>query len=225
MIQLKGRQAGALKCIIPADMSERQMIDGFAKLLSMGRHLFEESEIVIDLQTRVFSPSLLSKIWKSFIEPSGCYVKEWIVADERSRVWLDRMGFRTAETDRLYARREAAAAPARRAASETLVHAGTVRGGQKIAHEGDVIVIGNVNQGAEISAYGNVTVIGRLNGLVHAGCGGDDEKTIVARSLETGQIRIGTKVGIIDKSSIFWGKSVFIKISENEVQVIPWPAL
>ena len=88
-----------------------------------------------------------------------------------------------------------------------------------------MIVIGNVNQGAEISASGNVTVIGRLNGLVHAGCGGDDGKTIVARSLETGQIRIGTKVGIIDKSSIFWGKSVFIKISENEVQVIPWPAL
>ena len=100
-----------------------------------------------------------------------------------------------------------------------------MRGGQKIAHDGDVIVIGNVNQGAEISASGNVTVIGRLNGLVHAGCGGDDGKTIVARSLETGQIRIGTKVGIIDKSSIFWGKSVFIKISENEVQVIPWPAL
>ena len=225
MIQLKGRQAGALKCVIPADMSERQMIEGFAKLLSMGSHLFEGSEIVIDLQTRVFSPSLLSKIWKSFIEPSGCFVKEWIVADERSRVWLDRMGFRTAETDRLYARREAAAAPARRAASETLVHAGTVRGGQKVAHNGDVLVIGNVNQGAEISASGNVTVIGRLNGLVHAGCGGDDGKTIVARSLETGQIRIGTKVGIIDKSSIFWGKSVFIKISENEVQVIPWPAL
>lgn len=86
-------------------------------------------------------------------------------------------------------------------------------------------MIGNVNQGAEISATGNVTVIGRLNGLVHAGCGGDDGKAIVARSLETGQIRIGTKVGIIDKSSIFWGKSVFIKISENEVQVIPWPAL
>ena len=39
MIQLKGRQAGALKCVIPADMSERQMIDGFAKLLSMGSHL------------------------------------------------------------------------------------------------------------------------------------------------------------------------------------------
>lgn len=225
MIQLKGRQAGALKCVIPADMSERQMIEGFAKLLSMGSHLFEGSEIVIDLQTRVFSPSLLSKIWKSFIEPSGCFVKEWIVADERSRVWLDRMGFRTAETDRLYAKREAAAAPVQRAASETFVHAGTVRGGQKIAHDGDVIVIGNVNQGAEISASGNVTVIGRLNGLVHAGCGGDDGKTIVTRSLETGQIRIGTKVGIIDKSSIFWGKSVFIKISENEVQVIPWPAL
>lgn len=224
MIQLKGRQAGALKCVIPDDMSERQMIDGFAKLLSMGSHLFQGSEIVIDLQKRVFSPSLLSKIWKSFIEPSGCCVKEWIVEDERSREWLDRMGFRTTETDRLYSRRETQPSPFS-GADETFIHAGTVRGGQKITHNGDVIVIGNVNQGAEISAAGNVSVIGRLNGLVHAGCRGDDEKTIISRSLETGQIRIGTKVGIIDKSSIFWGKSVFIKISEGEVQVIPWPAL
>ncbi|OUO91876.1 septum site-determining protein MinC [Cloacibacillus sp. An23] len=223
MIQLKGRQAGALKCVIPADMSERQMIDGFSKLLSMGSRLFEGSEIVIDLQTRVFSPSLLSKIWKCFIEPSGCCVKEWIVSDEHSRTWLDRMGFRTAETDRLYARREAPHSAG--ASAETLVHAGTVRGGQKLAHGGDVIVMGNVNRGAEISAAGNVTVIGRLDGLVHAGCGGDDGKAIIARSLETGQIRIGTKVGIIDSSSVFWGKSVFIKISENEVQVAPWPAL
>lgn len=221
MIQLKGRQAGALKCVIPADMSERQVIEGFANLLSMGSRLFEGSEIVIDLQTRVFSPSLLSKIWKNFIEPSGCSVKEWIVADERSREWLDRMGFRTAVTDRLVMPREAR----RAAGSRTLIYSGTVRGGQKITHDGDVIVIGNVNQGAEISAAGNVTVIGRLNGLVHAGCEGDDTRTIIARLLETGQIRIGTKVGIIDESSIFIGKAVFIEISENEVRVMPWPAL
>ena len=27
MIQLKGRQAGSLKCVVPADMSERQMFE------------------------------------------------------------------------------------------------------------------------------------------------------------------------------------------------------
>ena len=68
-------------------------------------------------------------------------------------------------------------------------------------------------------------MIGRLNGLVHAGCGGSDEMTVVTRSLEAGQVRIGTKVGIIDRDSLFWGKPVTIRILENEVLVAPWPVL
>ena len=71
----------------------------------------------------------------------------------------------------------------------------------------------------------NVTVIGRICGLVHAGCGGSDEMTVVTRSLEAGQVRIGTKVGMIDRGSPFWGKAVTVRISDNEVQVAPWPAL
>lgn len=221
MIQLKGRQAGSLICVVPSDMSERQLFEGFGSLLSTGSRLLNGSELVIDLQSRSFSPSLLMKIWKNFIEPSGCVVKEWIVEDSTSRNWLDRMGFKTAEHSQPAERRE----HTRGAGAETLVQAGTVRGGSKITHSGDVIIVGNVNQGAEIAASGNVTVIGRLNGLVHAGCEGDDGMDIIARSLEAGQIRIGTKVGLIDKDSIFWGKSVFIRIAEGEVQVIPWPAL
>ena len=70
-----------------------------------------------------------------------------------------------------------------------------------------------------------MTVIGRICGLVHAGCGGSDEMTVVTRSLEAGQVRIGTKVGMIDRGSPFWGKAVTVRISDNEVQVAPWPAL
>lgn len=95
MIQLKGRQAGSLKCVVPADMSERQMFEGFSSLLSTGSHLLAGSEIEIDLQTRRFSPALLLKIWKTFIEPSGCAVTLWSVSDPQSREYLERMGFRT----------------------------------------------------------------------------------------------------------------------------------
>lgn len=225
MIQLKGRQAGALKCVIPAEMSERQMLDGFRSLLSTGSHLLEGSEIIIDLQSRSFSPALLSKIWKNFIEPSGCCVNEWIVGDGQSREWLRRMGFKTSASD-VAPRRggcciEAEKPPKR----ESFVYVGTLRGGQKVSHDGDVIIVGNINQGSEIAAGGNVTIIGRLNGLVHAGCSGDDNMCVIARSLEAGQVRLGTKVGIIDRGSIFWGKPVFIRISDDEVQVMPWPAL
>ncbi len=222
MIQLKGRQAGSLKCIVPADMSERQMFDGFASLLSTGSSLLNGSEIVIDLQERRFSPSLLTKIWKSFIEPSGSSISYWIVTDNDSRASLERMGFKVSPEDTT-----PTTVPVRADALgvEACVYFGTLRGGQKISHTGDVIVIGNVNQGAEIAAKGDVTIIGRLNGLVHAGCCGDDAMIILTRSLEAGQIRIGTKVGIIDRDSPYWGKEVSIQISNGNVQVLPWPAL
>lgn len=225
MIQLKGRQAGALKCIVPDDMSERQMFDGFSSLLSSGSNLLKGSRIIIDLQQRRFSPALVTKIWKNFIEPSGCSIAYWIVEDGDSRVALDRMGFKTSAEDTApqglpskQQNHQADVVPA-------FVYFGTLRGGQNISHNGDVIVIGNVNQGAEVTAGGDVVIIGRLNGLVHAGCDGSDEMVIITRSLEAGQIRIGTKVGIIDRNSPFWGRDVSIKIANGEVQVLHWPAL
>lgn len=224
MIQLKGRQAGALKCIVPSEMSERQMFDGFASLLSTGSNLLKGSQIVIDLQQRRFSPALVTKIWKNFIEPSGCSISYWLVEDAESRLSLERMGFKTREEDDVQPN-----LPARQTAGRTekpaFVYFGTLRGGQNISNSGDVIVVGNVNQGAEITASGDVVIIGRLNGLVHAGCEGSDEMIIVTRSLEAGQIRIGTKVGIIDRNSPFWGKEVSVRIFEGAVQVLPWPAL
>lgn len=234
MIQLKGRQAGLLQCIVPADMSERQIFEGFSSLLSSGSHLLSGSEVVIDLQTRRFSPALLSKIWKNFIEPSGCIVTKWIVEDPQSRSSLERMGLKTSDGERPQPKREVHEEVREEKVEVTapesvmypgFVYFGTLRGGQNIGHAGDVIIIGNVNQGAEVAAQGNITVIGRLNGIVHAGCNGNDEMTVVTRHLEAGQVRIGTKIGLIDRDSPFWGKPVTIRIFENEVLVAPWPEL
>ncbi|GFR36539.1 hypothetical protein TCEA9_23510 [Thermobrachium celere] len=40
----------------------------------------------------------------------------------------------------------------------------TVRSGQRITYNGNVVIIGDVNSGAEIIAYGNVIVLGVLRG-------------------------------------------------------------
>ncbi|MDK9793231.1 septum site-determining protein MinC [Vibrio sp. D431a] len=49
------------------------------------------------------------------------------------------------------------------------VHKGTVRGGQTLMAEGDLLVIGNVANGAVVRAKGSVIVWGRLEGRVLAG--------------------------------------------------------
>ncbi len=71
---------------------------------------------------------------------------------------------------------------------------GTIRSGQRIVHDGPVIVLGDVNAGAEVFSESDVAVFGTLRGLVHAGCMGDEKSRIVAASLRAPQLRIATKI-------------------------------
>ncbi len=74
----------------------------------------------------------------------------------------------------------------------TLYHAGTLRGGQALHHDGNVVVVGDVNPGAELVATGDVLVFGRLAGVAHAGAQGDREARVFALDLDATQLRIAT---------------------------------
>lgn len=67
----------------------------------------------------------------------------------------------------------------------------TIRSGQSISSDGNLIVIGDVNPGAEIIAKGDITVWGILGGIAHAGSDGNNYARIRALKLNPVQIRIG----------------------------------
>ncbi len=67
----------------------------------------------------------------------------------------------------------------------------TIRSGQSISSDGNLIVIGDVNPGAEIIAKGDITVWGLLGGIAHAGSDGNNFARIRALKLNPVQIRIG----------------------------------
>ena len=71
-----------------------------------------------------------------------------------------------------------------------------LRSGQKIEHNGDVLVLGNVNKDAQVIATGNVIVMGTLRGIAIAGALGDESAVVVALRMEPQQIRIGRKIAI-----------------------------
>lgn len=66
----------------------------------------------------------------------------------------------------------------------------SLRSGQKINCQGNVIVLGDVNAGSEITATGDIIVMGALRGIAHAGAAGDDSAQIVAYRLHPTQLRI-----------------------------------
>lgn len=67
----------------------------------------------------------------------------------------------------------------------------TIRSGQSISSDGNIVVIGDVNPGAEIIAKGDITVWGILGGIAHAGSDGNNFARIRALKLNPVQIRIG----------------------------------
>ena len=77
-------------------------------------------------------------------------------------------------------------------APSTLYHAATLRGGQVLHHNGNIVVVGDVNPGAELVAGGDVLVFGRLAGIAHAGAQGDENARILAVDLRATQLRIAT---------------------------------
>lgn len=68
---------------------------------------------------------------------------------------------------------------------------GTIRSGQMIRSEGNIVILGDVNPGAYLEAAGSITVMGKMRGTGHAGTQGDYSAYIAAFRLEPMQLRIG----------------------------------
>ncbi len=73
---------------------------------------------------------------------------------------------------------------------ETLLIKRTIRSGQRLYHDGNIVILGDVNPGAEVVATGDIIIIGTFRGVAHAGAGGNEDAIIVATSLRPTQIRI-----------------------------------
>ncbi len=66
----------------------------------------------------------------------------------------------------------------------------TVRSGQVIESEQDIVVLGDVNPGGWVISHGNIFVLGVLKGNAHAGYEGEHSKVIAAAALDPIQLRI-----------------------------------
>ena len=72
----------------------------------------------------------------------------------------------------------------------TLLVRRTIRSGQRLHYDGNVVVMGDVNPGAEIVCTGDILVLGSLRGVAHAGAEGKVDATVFAFRLEPTQLRI-----------------------------------
>lgn len=77
---------------------------------------------------------------------------------------------------------------------KTKFYTRTIRSGQLLESEGNIVIIGDVNPGAELVAAGNIVVMGSIKGIVHAGAKGNREAVVVALNLSPIQLRIANVI-------------------------------
>lgn len=91
---------------------------------------------------------------------------------------------------------------------EGQVYRGTLRRGQILESEGDIVILGDVELGACVVADGSVIIVGNLYGSVSAGASGDSASYVVAVSMQPKKLRIA---GIEAKRQIIYQESLSIK--------------
>lgn len=98
---------------------------------------------------------------------------------------------------------------------------GTVRSGQRIEGEGDVVIIGDVNPGAEVIAGGSIAVFGKLRGLAHAGCSGRTDVVVAAVYMYPKQLRLSGRVVTFPKDRETPDTAEIAELKNGKVVVRP----
>ncbi|MDR1885669.1 MAG: septum site-determining protein MinC [Synergistaceae bacterium] len=207
-----------LRCIIPEEMSASDMPSALDELRAKGQQLLHGAEVILDFGARPLDSGVVSSILSEFVWPSGVRIVAWITYDAASQDNLKRVGLPTSEPVQAKFSKSRGLKPA-------LVLHRSLRSGQRVEHRGDVVISGHVNDGAEVLSSGHVVILGRLNGLVHAGYEGDEGASVIARSMEALQVRIGGKIGSLERNAQWWGKMVTVRVDEGSVLIDYWPAL
>ena len=94
----------------------------------------------------------------------------------------------------------------------------TLRSGQTIEYNGNVVIFGDVNPGSMVVAGGNIVVLGNLRGVAHAGYDGNKKAIVAAFALQPTQLRIANLISRRpdeDTEEPKWPE--IAKIEENEV--------
>jgi septum site-determining protein MinC len=89
-------------------------------------------------------------------------------------------------------------------ADNLTIHRGTVRSGQVLQHDGNLLFLGDINPGGTVVVTGDLYVMGALRGLAHAGSEGNEQAVIAASHMFPTQLRIA---GVISRPPDEWVKA------------------
>ena len=108
-----------------------------------------------------------------------------------------------------------------KASERVLFHQGTLRSGELLESDGNLMILGDVNPGAMVCANENIMIWGRLLGTAHAGKSGNINSRISALQLRPLQLRIADKIARGPKEKPEVGIAEQAEIKSGQIIITP----
>ena len=208
-----------LKLIMPETLSEDELLKQLAGIPQNVYKLPEGEGVAFDFGGRECSRRLILHMINSVVWEKGIKILAWLSVNPASIRLFVAAGLSIREPEQKIESPE----PELPASTREQAHIpglkvvySSMRSGQRIETDGDVLVWGHLNPGAEIKAGGSILVAGRLLGVVQAGAYGREDVFVWAGSFETPQVRLANKLCYADqKTTTCWRKGVLITLEES----------
>ncbi|MBF0466162.1 MAG: septum site-determining protein MinC [Nitrospirae bacterium] len=171
-VDVKGVTVPALLLSLDTTLTADENIDEIE--LRLNTPFFNNSRILINTNGLVLETNHINKILKIFEQHNAILLE--IKSDFHAKESSNKANVQTTHKKSLLTLNQ------------------TIRGGQKIEYDGDVLIFGTVNANAYIVATGNIIVLGTMKGVAHAGASGDETAMVVSLNLKPQQLRIANHI-------------------------------
>lgn len=194
-ISVKGWKNGVLIIVPPAE-SWGCVVEQLECKLGEAEDFWKGAQTTFDLGERELAETDLTLLLDKVREGFGLNPTALVASHQETRELAEKLGLEALEKLPVTEKKEPEPVSAEPKAPlhNALYLRQTIRSGQRIQHEGNLIICGDVNAGAELVAHGDIVVFGTLRGVAHAGAQGDEQARIVATNLRPTQLRIAGRI-------------------------------
>lgn len=188
----KGCRQG-LRLVLPPDGDFQSICAGLAERLSAAGEFFRGAKVLLDQSGRLLLPQEIQALKKILIG----HGLEAVAEEPRGR--------------------GLAALPS----EATVTVRAPVRTGQRVAADGNILVLGDVHPGAEILAGCDVVVLGTAKGAIAAGLVSGREASVFAFELRPSLLRLGDLVARPGGAGPAWRPEI-ARVREQDIVVEPF---
>lgn len=184
-VVVKGTRDGLL-IKLPSEAPWNELVRVLGDQLDDAREFWSGAATQVDVGDHALDETQIKRLQEMLSKRYQLHLTGLFGRDNKTRLAASQLG--------LYAEVEATpepeAPPSRNYQNNAVYLRQTLRSGQVLRHDGNVVICGDVNPGGEVVATGDIVVLGTLRGVAHAGAKGDEAAQIVAINLRPTQLRI-----------------------------------